>query len=506
MAKYTPDNLASLSNETTALSVINTNFARVTPAIENTLSRDGTLPNAMGSVLDMNSHKIINLPAPSSAAEPVRVQDLNTFAGGGTIIVEPLPPGGTAGQALTKLSDQSYDVTWSSGVDPNRITTLETEVNNLMDAQASAAVGFASKSIMDAAFASYPLNTVAYCYDTDPTLAGIYVRGAGSWGTRVATLPSTTYSDFMMAVRDLPPKPLSKVLLIRTSPIFWIIRTPLVGGKQNEFTEWVIRDYGPAAYGGVGETHLYALFSVSTNEGGTRRIQSDGWIHGAVWEYAMNCGLMTDPLNTWVYYGNGHDHVTYTGASIIMDAGGNLRDIPVGTYVYGSSLTIAQDFNIRLPNNDPSRSGAVIGTISSGHTFSPTGCLVSVSHTITAPNIGNMNSYSAMMPFTGCNRIQFGANTPLTTLTYDGSQSAPQGLQSTIKAWHTDRPDLTLQLVLPNGTPGSPDGWTNDTTSNTFVINNTDGYSKAYVNYRSGNSPLAATNSSHVTNYSMVKA
>ena len=65
---------------------MNTNFAAIAAALEKTLSRDGTGPNQMESVLDMNSNRIINLPAPVDPSDPVRLQDLDDFGSGGGVI------------------------------------------------------------------------------------------------------------------------------------------------------------------------------------------------------------------------------------------------------------------------------------------------------------------------------------------------------------------------------------------------------------------------------------
>lgn len=112
MTKITLTNLVNLQNETTAVNAINNNSAVLTTAFDNTLSRDGTSPNTMGAPLDMNSNQIINLPTPVTANSPVRLQDLSTFAGGGTI--NTLPAGGTTGQVLDKTSNVSYAVGWTS--------------------------------------------------------------------------------------------------------------------------------------------------------------------------------------------------------------------------------------------------------------------------------------------------------------------------------------------------------------------------------------------------------
>lgn len=83
-------NLADLStitgNETSAINTINNNSTLIETFSDNTLSRDGTTPNHMLDDLDMNSYRVINLPGPSSGSEPLRLQDLSDFIGGGTIV------------------------------------------------------------------------------------------------------------------------------------------------------------------------------------------------------------------------------------------------------------------------------------------------------------------------------------------------------------------------------------------------------------------------------------
>lgn len=74
MAKITPlDDVANLSNEGSATSVINTNSDRIEEAIEKTLSREGDAPNQMEALLDMNSNPIINLPDGVQDSEPLTV-------------------------------------------------------------------------------------------------------------------------------------------------------------------------------------------------------------------------------------------------------------------------------------------------------------------------------------------------------------------------------------------------------------------------------------------------
>lgn len=71
MAKLSLPRLAS-AQAASIVSAINSAFALIETALENTLSRDGTTPNTMEDTLDMNSERLINLPEPLTSAEPVR--------------------------------------------------------------------------------------------------------------------------------------------------------------------------------------------------------------------------------------------------------------------------------------------------------------------------------------------------------------------------------------------------------------------------------------------------
>ena len=79
MAKLTLDNLGSLENQQSAVTTINTNNDRIEAALEKTLSRDGTFPNEMGTSLDMNSFRILNLPEAVNSSEPIRKGDAETL-------------------------------------------------------------------------------------------------------------------------------------------------------------------------------------------------------------------------------------------------------------------------------------------------------------------------------------------------------------------------------------------------------------------------------------------
>lgn len=125
MSKVTLADVGTLTDVTTAQTVINTNSSAIVAGFDNTLSLDGAQPNTMGANLDMNSNRILNLPTPGSSFEPARLADIEALTGGGTITVNPLPTGGTTHQVLTKQSNGNFDANW------NTVTTLFSVVNTI---------------------------------------------------------------------------------------------------------------------------------------------------------------------------------------------------------------------------------------------------------------------------------------------------------------------------------------------------------------------------------------
>lgn len=104
MSKITLTNLANLQNENTAVSAINANNAVLTTAFDNTLSRDGTVPNTMGANLDMNANQILNLPAPATVNSPARLIDVTSPA-----TIASVPPVGTSGAVVGLLNANKTD-------------------------------------------------------------------------------------------------------------------------------------------------------------------------------------------------------------------------------------------------------------------------------------------------------------------------------------------------------------------------------------------------------------
>lgn len=105
MAKVTLTDLSSLTNQTSAITIINQNMDDIAAAIENTLSRDGTSPNEMESDLDMNDNRILNLPEPLTDTEPLRLGDVDLTVNGALYL---------SGTSSTSNSVGSGSKTWTT--------------------------------------------------------------------------------------------------------------------------------------------------------------------------------------------------------------------------------------------------------------------------------------------------------------------------------------------------------------------------------------------------------
>ena len=73
--------LSSLTSSYRSNAALNANFDAIEAAIENTLSRDGTGPNAMSANFDMGSNRVVNLAAPVDDNDAIRKVDVDSGIG-----------------------------------------------------------------------------------------------------------------------------------------------------------------------------------------------------------------------------------------------------------------------------------------------------------------------------------------------------------------------------------------------------------------------------------------
>lgn len=126
MTSITLSNVSNLQETTTSEATINNNSAAITTAFSKSLAKDGSDSQLSGNI-DANNNRILNLPVPATADEPLRLTDLSTFTGGGT--VTNIPSGGTTGQVLTKSSNTNYAVQWASSGSTGNALTASNDTN-----------------------------------------------------------------------------------------------------------------------------------------------------------------------------------------------------------------------------------------------------------------------------------------------------------------------------------------------------------------------------------------
>lgn len=102
-------NLTSLTNETSAITAINGNSTAIVTGFDSALDLSG---DQMSGTLDMNSNQIINLPAPTTAASPVRLQDISSLYSI-SYTVSTLPASPALGQLAT-VTDGTSGLAWGA--------------------------------------------------------------------------------------------------------------------------------------------------------------------------------------------------------------------------------------------------------------------------------------------------------------------------------------------------------------------------------------------------------
>lgn len=142
MSKITLNTLSTLRNDASAINLINANFQAIADFLENTFSRDGTSPNTLEATLDANANRIVNLPAPTSNTEPVRLIDLPNDSA--ALINAIADAEGFADDAATSASAASTSASAASSSASAASTSASTATTQASAASASASAAAAS--------------------------------------------------------------------------------------------------------------------------------------------------------------------------------------------------------------------------------------------------------------------------------------------------------------------------------------------------------------------------
>ena len=202
MSKITLNNLDSLTNESTALTALNTNFATIQDAIDNLLSRDGTSPNTIEANLDMNSYRIQNLPEAVDPTEPVRLGDIDELLALETLPSKWYSGAGVPSNSLYEVGDWYINTTTSDIYEKTGAAAWTLRVNIKGETGAAgppgAGTGDMLKSVYDAnddgvvtAAASAPWAGIT---SKPTTLSGYGITDAQPLATKLTNFNALTWA------------------------------------------------------------------------------------------------------------------------------------------------------------------------------------------------------------------------------------------------------------------------------------------------------------------------
>ncbi|SRR6266481_4532278 len=185
MSKITLQSVASIDNS--LIAAVNNNNAILTSAVDNTLSRDGTSPNPMTSILDMNNHQIINIPFASTPNQPVALGQIT--------------PGSTANGIVA-----TGDATGSSnaGIIPLTLATVNSNVGTFGDSTHTPIITVNGKGLITAASSVVSSGGGGGASSGNLTLLNT-LTASGSASLSDTTSFTTTYPEYRLFFSNLIP-------------------------------------------------------------------------------------------------------------------------------------------------------------------------------------------------------------------------------------------------------------------------------------------------------------
>lgn len=197
MAKLT---LNTIGSRYASVDALNTNFDLIETALENTLSRDGTSPNSMSAVIDMNSNKITNLATPTSNTDAATKAYVDSSPASATAaaasaaaaLVSQNAAAASAGAASTSESNAAISAA-AALVSENNAETAETNAE-LAETNAEAAQVAAEAAKTAAELAETNAETAETNAETAATLAQ-------DWAVSTSIVAATDYSSKQWATK-----------------------------------------------------------------------------------------------------------------------------------------------------------------------------------------------------------------------------------------------------------------------------------------------------------------
>ena len=385
------NDLVNLQNENTAITQINQNSETIEGGFAVALNTTG---DQMQGTLDMNSNQLINLPAPATANSAVRLQDLSTVSGGGT--VSNIPAGGNTGDSLVKNSNANYDIEWSPNV-----------------SDISAGTGLVTSGSNPTVISISPTAVTSGTYGSSSAVPVLTVNAQGQ-------LTAASTSAVVAPAGTLSGTTLNSPVVVSSLTSLGLI-TSLTAGTVT-------------ATGSITATGFIAAGNGNVTLGSGGNLQAIGSITagGNITSTTGNIAGVTGSFNTvsattLVVTGNANVGTVTTGtwsATAISSAAGTLTGTTLAGNVVASSLTsLGNITNLRASGN-----------VGLGTETNPQGSFIYSQNLITGITTPSASSsmwqFSASGQLAGYNILSFSSNGSNTFTRADGSPTAPTALTS----------------------------------------------------------------------------
>lgn len=234
-SKVTTTDLENLNNPTSAVQQINANFQLLATAFDSVVFRDGTAPNYLTSDIDVNSFRLLNIPAPQSASEPARWQDVQDAV---TLTGYAIPSlSGNGGRVLKTDGSTIY---WATGGTGDMLKS-----DNL---SGLASASTARTNLGLGTVATYSVGTSG---GTVPLLNGLNTFSG-----------ATTFSGALTITNDVTFSGTGDLRLTNTPTTLHVDSVGWRGSPvtpQNTDYTFVLNDSGKQVYHSSGTAHAYTI-------------------------------------------------------------------------------------------------------------------------------------------------------------------------------------------------------------------------------------------------------
>lgn len=253
MAKLTLNNINSRYASVAAL---NDNFDKIETALENTLSRDGTVPNNMSANLDMNNRFIINVPDPvnnKDAANKEYVDGLIEVASATSYVA--------AAYHIDEFEGDGTDTVFTLALNPGGRANTQVYIDGVYQVKSTYSVAGANVTFSEAPHEGAAIEVVsvtpaestpeAFNYGTVVATAGQTIVTVQDYSTVSSPLQIFLNGILLIAGEDYTETTATTITMAKPLAANDVIRYFIWGGVVQGYADASTVNYSPAGTGAV---------------------------------------------------------------------------------------------------------------------------------------------------------------------------------------------------------------------------------------------------------------